>query len=73
MKNKIECLLKRTKFGKLSFCKDDLDLDRVPTQKVLECLRKHNVEHCIDCEFYKQKVWENFKSKLQEMKHDKQN
>jgi len=46
------CLLKKTKYRKLSHCKDGLDLDRYSGIEILNCLRKHKVKHCIDCLFY---------------------
>ena len=55
MKNK-ECLLKKTRFGKLEFCKDEFNFDRYSGHQIMECQRKCNVEHCLDCEFYPEKV-----------------
>jgi len=46
------CLLKKIKTGRFEFCKDDLGFERYSGHKIMECLREHNVEHCIDCSFY---------------------
>lgn len=60
-----KCLLKKTKLGGLAFCKDEFDFDRYSANQIMECLRNHNVEHCIDCEFYPKEVekmkWKEYK------------
>ena len=48
----MKCLLKETKFKKLEFCRDNLGLDRYSGTEVMECLKKHKVEHCIECKDY---------------------
>lgn len=48
----MKCLLKRTKFGKLAHCKDDLDLDRYDGRTILTCQREHKIKHCVECMNY---------------------
>ena len=53
---KMGCLLKKTKLGRFEFCKDNFNLERYSTRQIMECQRKHRVEHCIDCELYPDNV-----------------
>lgn len=47
-----KCLLKKTRLGKLAFCKDDFNFNKYSGYQIMECLKTHNVKHCVDCKFY---------------------